>query len=223
MADRETAAGRTPARRRLAMLALAYLACLGLGVWLAAAVPAWLEAQLGPRAGLAGELALGGVAAVYVAAAAVPFVPGAEIGFGLLLAFGAPLAPLVYLCMLGALCLAYGAGRLVPPEALGRLFLRMGLRRAAGLVAGGAGLAPEARLALIARRAPGRLVPFLLRHRHAALFVALNLPGNALVGGGGGLALLAGMSRLISPVAFVLTAALAVAPVPLAVWALALA
>jgi len=61
-----------------------------------------------------------------------------------------------------------------------------------------------------------RVMPFLLRHRFLALMVALNLPGNALVGGGG-IGLMAGSSRLFAFPKFILTVAVAVSPVPLMV------
>jgi len=47
--------------------------------------------------------------------------------------------------------------------------------------------------------------------------VALNIPGNYVIGGGGGIALIAGVSRVYSIPGFLLTILLAVAPVPLAV------
>jgi hypothetical protein len=46
--------------------------------------------------------------------------------------------------------------------------------------------------------------------------VAINLPGNIVIGGGGGIALMAGLSRLFSPSGFVVTVAIATLPIPLA-------
>ena len=43
----------------------------------------------------------------------------------------------------------------------------------------------------------------------------LHIPGNALVGGGGGIALLAGLSGLFAPLPTILAFAVAVSPVPL--------
>ena len=45
--------------------------------------------------------------------------------------------------------------------------------------------------------APTRLLPFLLRYRYVALALAFNLPGNAVLGGGGGIAMMAGLSGII--------------------------
>jgi len=50
------------------------------------------------------------------------------------------------------------------------------------------------------------------------LALLINLPGNSLIGGGGGILLVAGPSRLFSLPALVVTLILATAPVPLAVW-----
>ncbi len=47
--------------------------------------------------------------------------------------------------------------------------------------------------------------------------LALNIPGNALIGGGGGIVLMAGISRLFRPVPFAVTLALAISPLPIAI------
>jgi len=48
----------------------------------------------------------------------------------------------------------------------------------------------------------------------------INVPGNAFIGGGGGILFLAGFSTMFRPAAMALTIALAVTPVPLVIWAL---
>jgi len=45
--------------------------------------------------------------------------------------------------------------------------------------------------------------------------LAINLPGNMILGGGGGLALMAAMSRMFSIQEYLLMVAVAVLPVPL--------
>ena len=42
-----------------------------------------------------------------------------------------------------------------------------------------------------------------------------NMPGNSVLGGGGGIALMSGISRVLCPVRFFLTVLVAVSPVPL--------
>ncbi|WP_418320655.1 hypothetical protein [Piscinibacter sakaiensis] len=156
-------------------------------------------------------------ALLYVVLLAIPFVPGAEIGLALMAMLGPQIAPLVYLCTLAGLALGFLIGRLVPLSMLARLAHDCRLERAARLLAEIEPLDQDQRLALLIERAPRRLLPLVLRHRHLALALALNIPGNYLIGGGGGIALVAGISRLYSVPGFLLIIALAVAPVPLAV------
>ncbi|MDF0602050.1 hypothetical protein P1J78_15010 [Psychromarinibacter sp. C21-152] len=158
-----------------------------------------------------------GAVALYVLTAAIPFVPGAEIGLALLLMFGGAAAPVVYAGMVGALLLSYGAGRLVPPDRLCRALRWMRLRRAAELVCELAGMPQEERAARLAGRLPpvfGRLV----RNRHVLLALLINMPGNTLLGGGGGLAFAAGLSGVYGFPGYALTVVVAVAPVPLIFW-----
>lgn len=156
-------------------------------------------------------------AALYAVLLAIPFVPGAEIGIALMAMLGPKIAPLVYLCTLVGLTLGFVVGRLVPLSTLARLAHDCRLERSARLLDEIAPLSREQRLALLIERAPRRLIPLLLRHRYLLLALALNIPGNYVIGGGGGIALVAGLSRLYSAPGYLLTILLAVAPVPLAV------
>ena len=84
-----------------------------------------------------------------------------------------------------------------------------------GLVQSLEPLSAELRLATLINHAPKRIVPMLLKHRYIAIIVALNVPGNAIIGGGGGIALLAGMSGLFTMPRFFASVSLAALPVPL--------
>lgn len=159
------------------------------------------------------------VTAIYVLAAATPFVPGAEIGWTLVIALGPDIILLVYLSMIAALTVAYLLGRLVPPRLTAAFFHYLGLTRAHDLVLRLAPLHTDERLNILLAAAPKRIVPLLLRHRYLALGVMLNVPGNTVLGGGGGLALAAGMSGVYRLPGFVLMVAIAVSPVPLIVLA----
>lgn len=170
----------------------------------------------------AGELSdmmwmIGLVCLVYMLASAIPFVPGAEIGLGLIAVFGAQSALLVYLCMIGALSLSYLIGRLVPASWLVGFFRLLRLHKAADLVQELAGQPPQICEARLRHHTTNRFLLTLLGYRYIALALAINLPGNTVLGGGGGLALFAGMSRLFSPLGFLLTLMIAVAPIPLTV------
>lgn len=158
---------------------------------------------------------LGSVA--YIGLLALPFVPGAEIGIAMLTAFGAAIAPLVYAATVVSMILAYGVGRLLPITALEQLLSFLRMRRAADLVARAAPLAREERLAMLLDGAPPRTVALALRHRYIALALSVNIPGNAVIGGGGGIMLMAGLSGIFAPVSTLLAIVVAVSPVPLAV------
>jgi hypothetical protein len=153
----------------------------------------------------------------YVLLMALPFVPGVEIGLALIVLLGADIVPVVYGATVTALTASYTVGRLVPDSVLASAFRAMGMSRAAGLIESLAPLGVDERVArLLAWAHPG-IATRLLRHRHIAIAVTLNIPGNNLIGGGGGIALAAGLSRTVSWPAFVLTVALGTSPVPLAV------
>ena len=158
---------------------------------------------------------LGAVA--YIGLLALPFVPGAEIGIAMLTAFGAAIAPLVYGATVLAMLLSYAVGRLLPITSLARLLSFLRMRRAADLVTRAAPLSRDARIAMLLDDAPPRMLALALRHRYVALALAVNTPGNAVIGGGGGIMMMAGLSGIFAPLPTVLTIAIAVSPVPLAV------
>jgi hypothetical protein len=201
----------------IALRIAALLALVVLATWAAHMVRDALDLQIMPANEQQVHRAITIGAAAYVGLLAIPFVPGAEIGLAMLAAFGAAIAPLVYAATVLALCLSYMLGRLLPVTALSRLLASLRMRRAAELVERAAPLSRDARLAMLLDGAPPRFVTLALRHRYVALALALNVPGNALIGGGGGIALLAGLSGLFAPVPTVLAFAIAVSPVPLAI------
>ena len=151
----------------------------------------------------------------FIVLAAIPFVPGAEIGFALLLLFGGQVAPLVYLGMVGALVVSYAIARLVPSTVLGRALDWLGLEKASKFIAKLDATPQNDRLGMLSGVMPSTAGQNLLRHRNILLAVALNTPGNSLMGGGGGLAFIAGASRLFGFWPFLAVVICAVAPVPL--------
>ena len=190
-------------------------------IWLAVGLGDWiketLDLQIMPHSEAAAFRIILISLLAYTLLLALPFVPGAEIGITLMAVFGAGVAPLVYVATVAGLCLAYSIGSLVPAPVTCRLLRRIGANRAADLIA-------EADLSTLAL--PQSVGPAwaqtLIRHRYVAFGLLLNLPGNAVIGGGGGLSLMAGLSRSFSPLGFLLTVVIATAPVPLAVYALGL-
>jgi len=160
-------------------------------------------------------LMLGSVA--YIGLLAIPFVPGAEIGIAMLTAFGAAIAPLVYSATVAAMMLSYLLGRLLPATLLARMLSILRLRKAADLVARAALLAPKDRLSVLLDGAPPKTVGLALRYRYVALAVLVNTPGNAVIGGGGGIMMMAGMTGIFAPVQTFISIAIAVSPVPIMV------
>lgn len=153
----------------------------------------------------------------YIVILAIPFMPGVEIGLSLIAFLGPKIIFLVYVSTVFALVLAYAVGRFIPVRHCAWAFGFVGLARAKELMDRLAPLTAEKRLAYLSANAPQGILSFLLRHRFIALAAAINLPGNVLIGGGGGIAMLAGMSGLFPFPMYLLTIALAVAPVPLVI------
>ena len=155
------------------------------------------------------------VLGAFILLSALPFVPGVEIGVGLLLVFGQQIALGVYLSMVTALIIAYVIGRFVPARVCSAGFRYLGFHKAHQLVEDLSRLDQKERLAYLTQNAPNRILPILLKNRYCALILILNLPGNALIGGAEGIGLAAGMSGLYSPLAYLVSILLAVAPVPI--------
>lgn len=154
----------------------------------------------------------------YALLMAIPFAPGIEIGISLLVLRGAEIAPFVYAATVTGLALAFLAGRYIPYAWLHAIFYDLRLMSACRLLERSAPLDREQRLNLLRERLPGWIGPLIGGGRYLMLAILLNLPGNFVIGGGGGLAFLAGLSRLYGSTPALLTMAIAVLPVPLWVW-----
>lgn len=209
-----------PPLRQSALRILTKLAVVLVAVWVIHRLMSWIF-SLGEAAGGAAAL-MGGIIFValltYAALIAVPFVPGVEIGISLMILRGPDVAPFVYVATVAGLLLAFGAGRFMPYDWMFQFFLDLRMTRAAELMKKLKPLSRERRLTLLRRQLPRRIGNLLVDYRYVALALLLNLPGNALIGGGGGICLVAGLSRVYTARATLLTIAIAVAPVPAVVW-----
>lgn len=154
----------------------------------------------------------------YALLIAIPFVPGVEIGMALLMLQGAQVAPFVYLATLTGLMTAFFVGQYLPLKWLHGAFVDLRLRRAADLVMTLDKMDQSQRIAHLQSRLPKWLSGYAIRFRYLGLAALLNLPGSSVIGGGGGISLVAGLSGLFTARATLLTIALAVAPVPLIFW-----
>lgn len=154
----------------------------------------------------------------YALLLAVPFVPGIEIGISLLVLRGAEVAPFVYAATVLGLSFAFLAGRFMPYRWLHAIFVDLRMKRACQLIERIEPLERDERLSQLTDKVPPWLSPFIGSGRYIVLGILLNVPGNALLGGGGGIAFAAGFSRLFKSSVAIAVIALAVLPVPLAVW-----
>ncbi|OYX41422.1 MAG: hypothetical protein B7Z02_15755 [Rhodobacterales bacterium 32-67-9] len=210
------------ARARSIGRLLLRLGALALIVWLAHLLIGWTMSETSALKSDARTMpALAVLVLLLIAYAvliALPFVPGAELGITLMMVEGPVIAPFIWVSTFSGLALAYCVGSLLPYPALRRFLADLGLRRAGDLVGALQPLDRAARLDFLKARLPRWLSPLARSQRYALLALLINLPGNTILGGGGGILLVAGVSRLFSPAATLATIALAVAPVPVLVY-----
>ena len=152
---------------------------------------------------------------------AIPFMPAIEVSLALLAAFGPEVAMMIYAATVAALMFSFLVGRMIPVRLMISILGGLGLHRAQNFVKHLAPLGADERLNVLIASAPKWIVPSLLKHRYIAIAIALNLPGNAIIGGGGGIALSAGISNLFSLPRYFAVVLLATLPVPLSVIVLA--
>jgi hypothetical protein len=153
--------------------------------------------------------------AAYVLLMALPFAPGIELGLALMMVLGPRGVVLVYVCTLLSLSLSFMVGRLIPLEVFARFLGWLHLKNARDLLIRIGPLDSEQKLNCLLNTAPPRIIPFLLKHRYLLVAFILNLPGNALVGGGGGIGVIAGMSGLYPFLRYLLLIGMAILPLPL--------
>lgn len=154
---------------------------------------------------------------LYICLMALPFLPGVEIGLAFMMMLGTKGVVLIYVCTLMALAIAFGLGRVCPTHLLISVLRWLHLTRAEGLLSSFDATPPEERLRFLSDKASTRVVSTLLKQRYLLLALLLNLPGNVVIGGGGGIAMMAGMSRLYSFPKYLLLVALAILPGPVLV------
>ena len=175
-----------------------------------------LEAEIAKN----GPLMIGLVLVVlcaYIILISIPFVPGIEIAFSLMIIRGPEVVIWVYAATVLGLFLAFLAGQYLSYDYLHSIFRDMRMKRACDLLDTIKPLPSNERLSLLKSKIPHPLRPFLIEGRYAFIGVLLNIPGNALIGGGGGIMLVAGLSRIFSTCWILVTLLCVVAPIPIAI------
>lgn len=147
----------------------------------------------------------------------LPFMPSVEMGLMMMAVFGREGAVAAWLATIAGLALAHAAGRYMPVEWLRHWMERQGLMSADSSDGQSPMLALMDRMHISPQRGH-RLGAFLFRHRYLLFAALINMPGNSILGGGGGIALVSGFTRLFRWPHFVLTTALASLPIPLLVF-----
>ncbi len=185
----------------------------------------WLDYWLRGEMGIAhkfnelmrGRWAVGvliGGGLLYVLLLSLPFVPGVELGVLLMCVFGKEGIVFVYLATVAGLSLAFLMGRLLPKKWVESRLQKLGFTQNCddpddeidGMLDN---------LSRNSKFCQTRFWSFLTKYRYLTIAILFNMPGNYLIGGGGGISLACGISRRISGKGFLMTVFLAVSPVPL--------
>lgn len=174
-----------------------------------------LDVQIWPESKEIVDRAVLAAVATYIVLMVLPFLPAIEIGLVLMTMLGPKGVLVVYACTVTALIIAFGIGRLIPAQPLIGFLVWLRLEKAATVFTEFDATPADKRLVFIAERGPAGVFPSLVRHRYWLLALLLNIPGNAVIGGGGGIAMMAGLSRLYSFPLYLLTISLGVLPGPI--------
>jgi hypothetical protein len=159
-----------------------------------------------------GVLIAGGI--IYSLLLSLPFVPGVELGILLMCVFGKEGIVFVYLATVAGLSLAFLIGRLVPRRWIDPGLERLGDSRSCSSQSGEIEKMADC-MSAGRKQIPSWLKSYLVKYRYLTIAILINMPGNYILGGGGGISIVCGTSRRISWKGFLLTIILAVSPVPI--------
>lgn len=175
----------------------------------------YLHSQLLPIDLEQAQMLIGSLILVYAVCMMLPFMPAIELGLLLLAMLDIQGVVWLYLVTVVALTASYGIGRLIPVSMLKKVFEYLHFHRASDLLCCAGECGEKEQINRFIEQAPKRLIPFLLRHRYCVFAVAINTPGNMIIGGAGGIAMMSGFSRIYGFGRFVLTVLIAVSPLPI--------
>jgi len=175
----------------------------------------YLHSQLWPLDTQQTQLFIGLLVLVYALCMMLPFMPAIELGLVLLAMLDIEGVLMLYLLTVVALMISYGIGKLIPIHVLKKLFDFLHFHRASELLCRAGVCDEKEQINRFIEHAPKRMIPFLLRHRYCVFAVAINRPGNMIIGGAGGIAMMSGLSRLFGFRQFALTLLIAVSPLPI--------
>lgn len=165
-----------------------------------------LREQLGWKAIIVASL-------FYILMLSIPFFPGVEIAWLMILIYGKDAIILVYFLTICGLCISFGIGRWFEKSWLTTWLNLPQLKkqfaiRTEDIKNKFSRLHPK----LVSALSP---VSVSSIHRYFILALVINLPGNTIIGGGGGISLICGLNPHFSWKGFITTLAIATAPMPL--------
>ncbi len=151
------------------------------------------------------------MASIYMLFLSIPFLPGIELGLLLMFLVGTKMIIIVYFFTVLGLTLSFLLGRCLPLQGVQFLFRKQDLslmkyQKMPNLI----NTQTEKLLGK-------RFTNYIKKYPCMVVALLLNLPGNFILGGGGGIALLSGLNPSVSLKHFVITVALATLPFPLLV------
>jgi len=158
-----------------------------------------------------GVLIAGGI--FYSLLLSLPFVPGVELGILLMCTFGKEGIVFVYLATVAGLSLAFLYGHMIPHHWIDSRLERLGTSRSCSGQSGEIEQLADC-MSTGRKHIPSWLKSYLVKYRYLTIAILVNLPGNYILGGGGGISIACGASRRISWKGFLVTIVLAVSPVP---------
>ena len=166
----------------------------------------WARSNFGWEAAIIGAI-------VYAILLSIPFFPGVELGWLIIMLYGKDSIILIYLFTLLGLIVSFSVGRwlgtyCVSCQSKLERFNQTYSATFNRLVEKVHGFFSQTRCSLVFNR-------ILQKSPYFVLAILINIPGNSLVGGGGGIALLSGLNRAISFKGFVITLIIAVSPLPI--------
>lgn len=145
---------------------------------------------------------------VYTVLLAIPFVPGVELGWAIIGVFGRAGIIVAWLSTVVGLSISFTLATWLRDRPLLSRINASRLRLTE---------TPTAELSVL-RRALQYGVCFYVKHPYVFLFLTLNLPGNWVIGGGGGIAAMTGLAPGVRYWLFLPTVAVATGVLPLMLW-----
>ncbi len=150
------------------------------------------------------------MASIYMVLLSIPFLPGLELGLLLMCVAGTKMVIIIYLFTVLGLTLSFLMGRWLPMKWIQFVFRKRGASSIENQALSNMTLIHQH----VEKRFGRRLSSFIKKYPYLIVALLLNLPGNFILGGGGGIAMLSGQNTQISLKAFVTTIVFATLPLP---------